>query len=77
LQLDRKSFLTLLAAISGGRVEGLEMYQLARLLRDQKGANAIEYALIAGLIATAAVFAMSNLGSGVNNLYGNVSSKLG
>ena len=51
--------------------------QLARLLRDQKGANAIEYALIAGLIATAAVFAMSNLGSGVNNLYGNVSSKLG
>lgn len=47
------------------------------LLRDQRGANAIEYALIAGLIATAAVAAFINLGTGVTNMYQNVSNKLG
>jgi pilus assembly protein Flp/PilA len=48
-----------------------------RLLRNERGANAIEYALIAGLIATAAVSAFISLGSGINNMYGNVSNNLG
>ncbi len=47
------------------------------LLRNERGATAIEYALIAGLIATAAVGAFINLGSSINNTFGNVSNKLG
>ena len=50
---------------------------LRRLLRNDRGATAIEYALIAGLIATAAVTAFANLGSNVNNMFGNVSNKMG
>jgi len=56
--------------------EGI-MTSLLRLLRDQRGANAIEYALIAGLIATAAVAAFSNLGSAINGKYLYVSNLLG
>ncbi len=48
-----------------------------RLLRNERGANAIEYALIAGLIATAAVAAFINLGSRINSIYQNVESNLG
>jgi Flp pilus assembly pilin Flp len=47
------------------------------LLRNERGANAIEYALIAGLIATAAVAAFINLGSNINNMYVSVSNNLG
>jgi pilus assembly protein Flp/PilA len=47
-----------------------------RLQRNERGATAIEYALIAGLIATAAVGAFMNLGSSVTNTFQNVSNKL-
>ena len=53
------------------------MTNLLRLLRDQRGANAVEYALIAGLIATAAVAAFSNLGSAISGKYLYVSNLLG
>ena len=42
---------------------------LARFLRDQSGATAIEYGLIAALIAVALVGTMSILGVSVQNLY--------
>lgn len=42
---------------------------LARFLRDQAGATAIEYGLIAALIAVALVGTMSILGVSVQNLY--------
>jgi len=53
------------------------MLKFHRLLRDERGANAIEYALVAGLISIAAVAAFQNLGSGITNMYTNVSNKLG
>jgi pilus assembly protein Flp/PilA len=53
------------------------MTHFLRLLRDKRGANAIEYALVAGLISIAAVAAFQNLGSGITNMYENVSNKLG
>ena len=53
------------------------MVRFHRLLRDERGANAIEYALIAGLIAIAAIAAFQNLGSSITNMYTNVSNKLG
>jgi pilus assembly protein Flp/PilA len=53
------------------------MATLMRILRCQKGANAIEYAFVASLIAIAAVGAMEVLGGKVDTMLNNVSNKLG
>lgn len=51
--------------------------KLCRLLRlDNRGATAIEYGLIAALIAVAAIGAMKNLGGGSNGMWGKISSKV-
>lgn len=52
------------------------MLQLTRLLRCEKGANAIEYALVASLISIAAIAAMSNLGGKIDTMYNNVGNHL-
>jgi pilus assembly protein Flp/PilA len=46
------------------------------LFRDEAGATAIEYGLIAALIAVASIVAMQGLGSKLTNTFGNVSAKL-
>lgn len=50
---------------------------LKKLIRDNKAATAIEYGLIAALIAVAAIGAMSSVGSGVKGTFQNVASNLG
>lgn len=45
--------------------------------RDEEGATAIEYGLIAALIAVAAVTAMQGLGDKLGTTFNNVSSKMG
>lgn len=52
------------------------MQRLMKLLRCEKGANAIEYALVAALITIAAVAAFQNLGNNVNSMYNNVEGHL-
>jgi pilus assembly protein Flp/PilA len=52
------------------------MSALKRIIRCQKGANAIEYALVASLIAIAAIAAMQKLGSSVDSMLNNVSAVL-
>ena len=47
-----------------------------RMLRDESGATAIEYGLIAALIAVAAIAGMSAVGSGLQGLFTTVSSDL-
>lgn len=47
------------------------------LLRDEQGATAIEYGLIAALIAVAAITAMDSLGDELNTTFSTVSTKLG
>lgn len=47
-----------------------------KLARNSKGATAIEYGLIAALIAIAAVSAMSTLGGKLSTTFNNVSSNL-
>jgi pilus assembly protein Flp/PilA len=47
-----------------------------KMLKDTKGATAIEYGLIAALIAVAAITAMSGLGSQLNNTFTQVSTKM-
>ncbi|MEO5773970.1 MAG: Flp family type IVb pilin [Sphingomicrobium sp.] len=53
------------------------MKRWSRLRADERGATAIEYALIASLIAVAAVTAMNSLGSNLNTTYSKVSNQLG
>jgi pilus assembly protein Flp/PilA len=48
-----------------------------RLMKNEKGATAIEYTLIASLIAVAAITAMSTVGGKVNNVLANVSNAMG
>ena len=42
------------------------------LVRDEQGATAIEYGLIAALIAVAAITAMSQLGTQLNTTFNKV-----
>jgi pilus assembly protein Flp/PilA len=46
-----------------------------RLLRDDRGATAIEYGLIVALIAIGALLALQGLGSGSSGLWGSVADK--
>ncbi|MDN4632461.1 Flp family type IVb pilin [Sphingomonas sp. PvP056] len=52
------------------------MKTVRNLIKNSKGATAIEYGLIAALIAVAAITAMSGLGSKLSNTFNNVSSKM-
>ncbi len=52
------------------------MTNFRKMLKDTKGATAIEYGLIAALIAVAAITAMSGLGSQLNNTLTQVSTKM-
>ena len=52
------------------------MQRLTKLLRHEGGGTAIEYALVASLIAMAALGAMQNLGGGVRSMFNNVQSEL-
>lgn len=52
------------------------MRTLVQIIRCQRGANAIEYALVASLIAVAAVAAFINLGNRIDTMYNNVSNAL-
>ena len=48
-----------------------------RLLKNEAGATAIEYTLIASLIAIAAIVAMRSVGSKVNAVLSNVANVMG
>ena len=50
--------------------------QLKRLLNDQSGATAIEYGLIAGLIAVVIIGALTSLGTSLNLKFNNIASAL-
>jgi pilus assembly protein Flp/PilA len=47
-----------------------------KLLRDESGATAIEYGLIAALIAVAAIAGMSSLGTTLGGTFNNVNSRM-
>jgi pilus assembly protein Flp/PilA len=47
-----------------------------RFVRDDQGQDLIEYALLAGFISLVAVTAITNVGSGVNTVYGNIDSQV-
>ena len=47
-----------------------------KIFTNKKGATAIEYGLIAALIAVAAIAAMQGLGNQLNKTFGNVTSNM-
>jgi pilus assembly protein Flp/PilA len=52
------------------------MRGLTKLLRCEKGASAIEYALVATLISIAAISAFNNLGNKIDTMYNNVGNAM-
>jgi pilus assembly protein Flp/PilA len=59
------------------KVEESEMIKrFVKLMNDSQGATAIEYGLIAALIAVAAIGAMRGVGTKLNTTFGNVSNAL-
>jgi len=49
---------------------------LKQFIRDESGATAIEYGLIAALVSVAAVVALQTMGESLNSIFGVVSGKL-
>ena len=49
---------------------------LKRLASDERGATAIEYGLIAGLIAVVIIGALTLTGNSLNTVFGQVADKL-
>ena len=52
------------------------MQFIRNILKNSKGATAIEYGLIAALIAVAAISAMTTLGGKVATTFNNVSANM-
>ncbi len=52
------------------------MIKIRKMLKDTKGATAIEYGLIAALIAVAAIAAMTSLGTQLNNTLSKVKTEM-
>ncbi|HTU11342.1 MAG TPA: Flp family type IVb pilin [Allosphingosinicella sp.] len=49
---------------------------IRRIVRNQRAATAIEYGLIAALIAVAAIAAMQGFGSSIRTTFNNASSAM-
>ena len=49
---------------------------IKKLVRNTKAATAIEYGLIAALIAVAGITAMGAVGNGIENTFNNVEKEL-
>ncbi len=52
------------------------MQFIRKMFKNEEGATAIEYGLIAALIAVAAIAAMQGLGSQLSTTFGKVSTEM-
>ena len=52
------------------------MAKFLKLIKNDKGATAIEYGLIAALIAVAAIAAMGNIGTNLATTFNSVANQL-
>jgi pilus assembly protein Flp/PilA len=52
------------------------MRNLTKLLKDESGATAIEYGLIAALVSVAAIGALQLMGTSLKSIFNFVSTKL-
>lgn len=49
---------------------------ISRFIKDESGATAIEYGLIAALISVAIIAAVTSLGNNLGDTFNNLSNKL-
>jgi pilus assembly protein Flp/PilA len=56
--------------------KGAQNAIIRRLMEDESGVTAIEYGLIAALIAIAAIVAMTSLGGSLSNVFSLVATDL-
>ncbi|MFD1695485.1 Flp family type IVb pilin [Roseibium aestuarii] len=49
---------------------------LARFAKDESGATAIEYGLIAGLLAVAIITVLGTMGGNLNSIFGKIDAGL-
>jgi Flp pilus assembly pilin Flp len=47
---------------------------LKRFVREEEGQDLIEYALLAGFISLVAILAIQGVGTGLNQVYGNINT---
>ena len=52
------------------------MNKMIEFVRDESGATAIEYGLIAALVSVAAIGAMTSLGNSLGDIFTEVASQL-
>lgn len=65
-------------AITGSTIAwSFKMNILARYLQDEAGATAIEYGLLAGLIALIIIGAVTSLGQNVQSIFSRLSTGIG
>ena len=57
--------------------ENMMLTKLSKFLKNSKGATAIEYALIASLIAVVAITGMKAIGNKILNQLTNIANNLG
>jgi pilus assembly protein Flp/PilA len=50
---------------------------ISRLVREEKGQDVIEYALLAAAISVVAIPTVPTIGSQVDNVYSDINSKVG
>ena len=55
----------------------MEITLISRFTKDESGATAIEYGLIAALVSVAIIVALNNLSSQLNSTFSEVTSNLG
>ena len=53
------------------------MGSITRFIKQDEGADLIEYALLAGLISLAAVATLTSVGTSITGLFTKISTKLG
>lgn len=52
------------------------MSMITKILRDESGATAIEYGLIAALVSVAAIAALTAMGTSLETMFNRVSNEL-
>ena len=57
-------------------LQEIEMEVLTLLLKDERGVTAIEYSLIAALIAVAAIGSFTLIGTSISTTFSTVAGKL-
>lgn len=53
------------------------LQSISRFLKDERGASAVEYGLIVGLIAVAIAVILQSVGFSLNGVFSSVNDKLG